>query len=176
MLTLAIPDEATSDRAAGAVARGLGTRACVLLFGDLGTGKTAFVRAAMEALDCRDRVRSPTYTVAHEYQLAGGRSVAHLDLYRDLGRDAVSDEWFGDIEPTISAAELVMVEWPDPIVRRFESRGDVVAVHLAHAGGTRRIWTIDARSSEIQTRLTLGIARTLGARVDGDGGEVTPWQ
>lgn len=81
----------------------------VLLHGEVGAGKTTFVRALCEALGVLEQVRSPTYTVAHLYELAGGRTIAHLDLYRDPGMlDAAG---WADIEPYLEAT-YVCIEWP----------------------------------------------------------------
>src|SRR5262245_33885337 len=71
--------EAT-ERAAEAVARALGPGDIVLIAGDLGTGKTTFVRGASRALGVRDRVTSPSFTIGHVYD--GPVAVAHIDLFR----------------------------------------------------------------------------------------------
>src|SRR3954465_14318949 len=54
----------------------------VLVSGELGAGKTTFVRGAARALGVTGVVTSPTYTVGQIYAAAGGREIAHLDLYR----------------------------------------------------------------------------------------------
>src|SRR5438270_8993072 len=73
----------------------------VTVAGELGSGKTTFVRGACEALGVRERVTSPTYTIGHRYHAAGGREVSHLDLYRFEGVSAA--EW-GDLEPYFEGA------------------------------------------------------------------------
>src|SRR3954447_11581525 len=67
----------------------------VTVSGELGSGKTTFVRGACGALGVRERVTSPTYTIGHRYHGAQGE-VSHLDLYRFAGVSAA--EW-GDLEP-----------------------------------------------------------------------------
>jgi tRNA threonylcarbamoyladenosine biosynthesis protein TsaE len=76
--------------------------------GDLGAGKTTFVRGASRALGVTEPVRSPTFTVGHVYGSPAG-PVAHLDLYRSV---RLTDEEWGDLEPFFGA-RLVFVEWPD---------------------------------------------------------------
>ena len=104
--------------------------------GELGSGKTTFVRGACRALGVRERVTSPTYTIGHRYHGAHGE-VSHLDLYRFEGVSAA--EW-GDLEPYFDDA-IAFVEWPEA--------GEGVlppprfAVHLRHADGTRRMVSID---------------------------------
>ena len=66
----------------------------VTVSGELGSGKTTFVRGAARALGVREPVSSPTFTIGHRYEAPV--PVAHLDLYRIAGLDP--EEW-GDLEP-----------------------------------------------------------------------------
>ena len=102
----------------------------VTVAGELGSGKTTFVRGACRALGVVDPVTSPTFTVGHRY--AGRVAVSHLDLFRFAGVSAA--EW-GDLEPYFDDA-VCFVEWP-------EAGEDVLpparfAVTLRHAGDERR--------------------------------------
>src|SRR3954468_24105264 len=80
----------------------------VTVSGELGSGKTTFVRGACSALGVRERVTSPTYTIGHRYHTAHGE-VSHLDLYRLKGVSAA--EW-GALEPYFDDA-IAFVEWPE---------------------------------------------------------------
>jgi tRNA threonylcarbamoyladenosine biosynthesis protein TsaE len=75
--------------------------------GDLGAGKTAFVRGAAAALGVRDQVTSPTFTIAHLYEGTDG-PVAHLDLYRG---GALGDEELADLEPYFDGVRATFIEW-----------------------------------------------------------------
>ena len=114
----------------------------VSVAGELGAGKTTFVRGAARALGVRQAVSSPTYTIGHLY--AGPTPVAHLDLYRLAGLGA---EGWGDLEPYFDGT-IAFVEWPEhagawlPAVR--------AAVALAHVDDTHRRITI---ASEDDLRL-----------------------
>ena len=79
----------------------------VAVSGELGAGKTTFVRGAARALGVTDPVSSPTFTLGHRY--AARTPVAHLDLYRLSG---LSPEEWGDLEPYFDGA-VVFVEWPE---------------------------------------------------------------
>jgi tRNA threonylcarbamoyladenosine biosynthesis protein TsaE len=79
----------------------------VTVSGELGSGKTTFVRGACRALGVVDAVTSPTFTIGHRYH--GRVDVSHLDLYRFHGLSAA--EW-GDLEPYFEDA-IVFVEWPE---------------------------------------------------------------
>src|SRR5205823_12563167 len=79
----------------------------VTVSGELGSGKTTFVRGACRALGVTDIVTSPTFTVGHIYH--GRLPVAHLDLYRFTSVSAA--EW-GDLEPYFEDT-IAFVEWPE---------------------------------------------------------------
>jgi tRNA threonylcarbamoyladenosine biosynthesis protein TsaE len=79
----------------------------VTVAGELGTGKTTFVRGACRALGVEQPVTSPTYTIGHRYE--GSVAVSHLDLYRF---EAVSSADWGALEPYFDDA-VVFVEWPE---------------------------------------------------------------
>jgi tRNA threonylcarbamoyladenosine biosynthesis protein TsaE len=130
----ASPEE--TERAGAALAAVLAPGDVVLVSGELGAGKTTFVRGAARALGVTEPVTSPTFVVGRLYEAPRGR-VAHLDLYRLGGLD---DEDPGLLDPYFGSDVVTFVEWPEragldallgerPIARR---------VALAHAGGDRR--------------------------------------
>jgi tRNA threonylcarbamoyladenosine biosynthesis protein TsaE len=118
----------TSEAETSAVGREL-----VLLSGDLGSGKTAFVRGMADglAIDPAD-VSSPTFTLIQEYR--GGRlPLFHVDLYR-LRPDEVDD--LGLDEMTM-AGGVMAIEWPDRLPRPFD---EAIAVRIEYGeGSTRRL-------------------------------------
>lgn len=136
-------DSAAGTEALGAaVARRLRAGDVVLLRGDLGAGKTTFVRGAAAALGAAGRVTSPTFALAHRYDGAALR-VAHLDLYRlgGLGEedeDLIADELAGDV--------VAFVEWPGPAEALLADRV-VLEVDLAHAGEDERDATLSWRAA-----------------------------
>jgi tRNA threonylcarbamoyladenosine biosynthesis protein TsaE len=79
----------------------------VAVSGELGSGKTTFVRGAARALGVVEPVSSPTFTIGHRYDAAV--PVAHLDLYRLAGIDP--EEW-ADLEPYFDGT-VAFVEWPE---------------------------------------------------------------
>ena len=122
------PEE--TEQAGATLAGGLAPDDVVTISGELGSGKTTFVRGACRALGVVDPVTSPTYTIGHRYH--GRVDVSHLDLYRFTGVSAA--EW-GDLEPYFSDA-ICFVEWPEAGENvlpppRFK-------VSLAHAGDHER--------------------------------------
>jgi tRNA threonylcarbamoyladenosine biosynthesis protein TsaE len=116
----------------------------VTVAGELGSGKTTFVRGACRALGVLDPVTSPTFTVGHRYRATAG-DVSHLDLYRFAG---VSDAEWGDLEPYFEET-VVFVEWPEAgagVLPRPR-----VAVRLEHAGGDRRAVTVAAADGVLRS-------------------------
>ncbi len=101
----ASPDE--TEAVAATLATVLEPGDVVTVSGELGSGKTTFVRGACRALGVTDAVTSPTFTIGHRY--AGRVAVAHLDLYRFTTVSAA--EW-GDLEPYFDQT-IVFVEWPE---------------------------------------------------------------
>jgi tRNA threonylcarbamoyladenosine biosynthesis protein TsaE len=143
-----------SEAETGAVGRDLAARLragdVVLLYGDLGAGKTAFVKGLAEGLNVsRDDVSSPTFTLIQEYR--GGRlPLYHADLYRindpreieDLGLDEIAADGVLAIEwaeklPALS--EFVLRQAQDERVEGVR----VVAVRIEHGDGDSRIIQID---------------------------------
>lgn len=120
-----------TERAGAALAATLGPGDVVLVSGELGTGKTTFVRGAARALGVTEEVTSPTFVVGHLYDGAQAR-VAHLDLYRLAGLDGEDP---GLLDPYFAPDTITFVEWPERAGGAFHGSRRVT---LAHAGGDRR--------------------------------------
>ena len=105
-----VPDESGTARIAAALAARLVPGDIVHLTGELGAGKTAFVRHAAVALGVAEPVTSPTFAVAHRYRGGAGQTVSHLDLYRSYG---VTVEELADLEEYLDETAIVFVEWPE---------------------------------------------------------------
>lgn len=108
--------------------------AFIALYGDLGAGKTAFVRGLAKGLGCVSAVSSPTFALMHEY--SGGRlPLYHFDLYRIKREEIYAlgfDEYFDD--PNCVCA----VEWCERLGPE-DMPPDAVSVHIEKAGDARLI-------------------------------------
>jgi tRNA threonylcarbamoyladenosine biosynthesis protein TsaE len=106
----------------------------VLVSGELGAGKTTFVRGAARALGVSGPITSPTYTVGQIYAAAGGREIAHLDLYR---LDSLDGEDPALIDDYLTPERIGFVEWPaagEAKIGRVAAR-----VRIDHAGAGVRL-------------------------------------
>ena len=106
----------------------------VLVSGELGAGKTTFVRGALRALGVTGPVTSPTFVVGHAYEGTTG-PVSHLDLFRLAG---MADEDPGLLEPFFAPDAIVFVEWPEHGPGAWPAERVAHRVHLSHAGGDER--------------------------------------
>jgi len=125
-----------TERFAAAVAALLRPGDVVTVAGELGAGKTTFVRGACRALGVTAPVTSPTYTIGHRYE--GDPDVTHLDLYRFSGVSAA--EW-GDLEPYFEDA-IAFVEWPE--AAGTELPRPRLRVRLEHVDPERRRLLVEA--------------------------------
>jgi tRNA threonylcarbamoyladenosine biosynthesis protein TsaE len=127
-----LSDSAAATEAAGAqLAARLAPGDVVLVSGELGSGKTTFVRGACRALGVTAPVTSPTFTIGQVY--AGAVEVAHLDLYR---LETLDGEDPSLLEDYLTAERIGFVEWPsvgEPEIERVAA-----TVRLEHAGEDRR--------------------------------------
>jgi tRNA threonylcarbamoyladenosine biosynthesis protein TsaE len=124
---------ADTERLGAEVAERLEPGDLVAVTGELGAGKTTFVRGACRALGVGEPVVSPTFTIGRRYRAASGITVSHLDLYRlaDLGAEEeglLDDYLTPDAVSFVEWPEAGLAEMPDPAVR----------VALRHAGGDER--------------------------------------
>ena len=109
--TLVWPDEAATAAFAAQLAAALtraNLNACIALHGDLGAGKTTFVRHLLRALGVEGRIKSPTYAVVEPYSVAAGE-VWHFDFYRFSDPREWEDAGFRDI---FASPGLKLCEWP----------------------------------------------------------------
>ena len=128
---------AAETEALGArLAASLEPGAVVLVEGEVGAGKTTFVRGAIRALGHEGRVTSPTFTLASRYE-DGRVPVSHLDLYR-LRDSGVDREDLILLEDELAPDRVVFVEWPEALGTELLGRAPNVRVVLRHAGDDRR--------------------------------------
>jgi len=125
-----------TEEIAAALAPRLSPGAVVALFGNLGAGKTAFVRGLARGLGCEGEVCSPTYAIMNEYAgkppqqacgLAGGPGppMAHFDMYRVEGWESLESTGFFDY---LGGGHVLAVEWSENILQAIP--GDAWRVRI----------------------------------------------
>ena len=157
-LTAELDSEPTLNRLAGEFARTLAAaRAWPLVIGlrgDLGSGKTTWVRAMLRGLGYSGRVPSPTYTLLEQYT-CGGLSVVHLDLYRLRGGGELENlglrDWLAEPQRWIA------VEWPERAPELAE-RCDLALEFAIPPSGGRRVTVVG------RTRLGIEALRSVRQR------------
>ena len=148
MTLIATHSESETAAAGRELASTLSAGDVVLLYGDLGAGKTAFVRGLAEGLGVAPaEVSSPTFTLVQEYR--GGRvPLIHVDLYRLNDAREIDDLGLDEI----AAGGVLAIEWADKLegaARPKPSRSEqIVEVRLSHGDGDTR--TVEFTNSPIR--------------------------
>lgn len=109
-----------------------------MVSGDLGAGKTTFVRGACRALGVEEPVTSPTFTIGQVYRARGKLEIAHLDLYR---LPSLAGEDPALLDDYLTPDRIAFVEWPGSALDalpRIAAR-----VTIEHLGGDRRVVTVE---------------------------------
>ena len=108
----------------------------VAMYGDLGAGKTAFVRGMAKGMGLSCRVSSPTFTIVNEY--LGERELIHFDMYRLQSGDELFDIGWEDY---VNRGSVCAVEWSENVQDAFF--GDEVVVRIEKLNDTDRKITIE---------------------------------
>ena len=153
-LTLHWPDEAATQAWAGALARHLGSwpggrNASMELRGDLGAGKTTFVRHLLRACGVQGRIKSPTYAVVEPHQgLREGQAwpIWHFDFYRFSDPREWEDAGFRDI---FAGPGLKLMEWPDKVAGQLPPPDWVITIEAVDEHERRvRVEACSARGAQ----------------------------
>ena len=134
MSTVCSASAAETERVAAELAARLQPGDVVLVSGQVGAGKTTFVRGACRALGVTEPVVSPTFTIGRRY--AGPVPVSHLDLYR---LDGLGAEEPGLLDDYLAPGAIAFVEWPEVAEPEL---GATLRVSIEHAGGDLREITV----------------------------------
>ena len=108
----------------------------VAMYGDLGAGKTAFVRGMARGMGIHERVSSPTFTIVNEY--LGDRTLIHFDMYRLGSADELFDIGWEDY---LARGAVCAVEWSENVEEAFY--GDEIRLTIEKTSDTSRKITIE---------------------------------
>lgn len=121
-----------------------GTTLC--FSGDLGAGKTTFVRGLAKGLNISDVVQSPTFNIMKVY-FKGDRPLIHIDAYRlaDINPDIGLDEYIG------YESGITVIEWPQYIENLIPKKA--ISINIQHMGDDKRKLTIDSKDINLSSVL-----------------------
>ena len=128
--------ERETERAGELFAADLPNGSVVAMYGELGSGKTAFVRGMARGMGISARVSSPTFTIVNEYR--GARELIHFDMYRLKSGDELFDIGWDDY---LARGSVCAVEWSENVEDAFF--GDEIRVRIEKLSDTERKITIE---------------------------------
>ena len=132
-----ITNSETETEALGAcLAQELPDGAVLAFYGELGSGKTAFVRGMAQGMGIDCLVNSPTFTIVNEY--VGPRSLFHFDMYRLASGDELFDIGWEDY---LARGGVCAVEWSENVADAFD--GSEISVRFEKLSDTSRRITIE---------------------------------
>ena len=127
--------EKETENIGAAFAKDLKGGSVVAMYGDLGAGKTAFVRGMARGMGLDAHVSSPTFTIVNEYP--GERELIHFDMYRLASADELFDSGWEDY---LNRGAVCAVEWSETVRDAFF--GDEINVTIEKIGDCSRRITI----------------------------------
>jgi tRNA threonylcarbamoyladenosine biosynthesis protein TsaE len=126
-------DVQTTQALAAMLAKQCASGDCILLYGDLGAGKTTFARGFISTLcEVAEDIVSPTFTLVQTYSGQSGKSVWHFDLYRLKKAEEVEELGLDEA----LATGIALIEWPQLIEARVPA--NALKVQLAYGKGDER--------------------------------------
>ena len=124
--------ESETEALGARLAQALPNGSVVAMYGDLGAGKTAFVRGMARGMGIDMRVSSPTFTIVNEY--LGRRSLFHFDMYRLASADELFDIGWEDY---LDRDGICAVEWSENVEDAFDGTECVVNIEKTGDNGRR---------------------------------------
>jgi len=104
-VSLEVLDEVAKD-----IVASLGERKIILFYGEMGSGKTTFIKEICKQLGVTGSMSSPTYALVNEYDASGNKKIYHFDLYRVKNLEECLDI---GMEEYLYSGNYCLIEWPD---------------------------------------------------------------
>jgi tRNA threonylcarbamoyladenosine biosynthesis protein TsaE len=113
--------------------KAVGTKKVFAFHGEMGAGKTTFIHALCEALDVKDTISSPTFSIINQYVTTDGKTVYHMDLYRIKSEQEALN---AGVEDCLYSGNTCLVEWPEKAPGIFPD--DTLHVSIISTGANSR--------------------------------------
>lgn len=126
------------DIVANKFIKNMGSRNVYAFYGEMGVGKTTFIKAICKALGVVDTVTSPTFSIVNEYEKSDGQSIYHFDFYRIKNIEEAYD--FG-YEDYFYSGHLCFIEWPELVEPLLPA--SVVNVQIVIEDNEQRVILVD---------------------------------
>ena len=110
----------------------------ILLFGDMGAGKTTFTKSLLKALGVKSVVTSPTFTIVNQYK-SGNKNINHFDMYR-IEDESEADE-IGLKEMLCDLNAINIVEWPQNVKSILPPNSKKITINIV--GEKNREFVLD---------------------------------
>jgi len=107
-------------------------KSIILLYGNLGAGKTTLTKAILAKLGIKEAITSPTFNIVSTYQLPTGQHVHHFDLYRIKSIEELYEIGFDEY---LDSGKLCLIEWPEIAEPLYPS--EVLSVHIENTENGR---------------------------------------
>lgn len=130
-MILKIPTLSFLPSAAQQFAAAMGDRTIFAFSGQMGSGKTTFIRALCEALGVTESVNSPTFAIVNEYLSGTGNPIYHFDFYRIKSLQEALDI---GLEDYLYSGHLCLIEWPEYIEKLLPEETVRVAIEEQEDG------------------------------------------
>jgi tRNA threonylcarbamoyladenosine biosynthesis protein TsaE len=131
-----VENEAQLPAAASALFSTFPSSRIFAFHGELGAGKTTFIKVLCESLGVNDAMSSPSFSLVNEYRSAGGEPVYHFDLYRLRSAEEALGIGF---EEYLYSGNYCFIEWPERAEELLPE--ETVHVFIAEENGARIIST-----------------------------------
>ncbi len=110
--SIVIDSTAVLPETAGEFLSAIADRKVIAFYGEMGAGKTTFIKALCAALGVKDATSSPTFSIINEYRSSSGEALYHFDFYRIKDTAEAFDMGYEDY---FYSGRLCLIEWPEKI-------------------------------------------------------------
>ncbi len=108
----------------------------ILLFGELGVGKTTFLRGLARGLKIKSKIKSPTFVGEHVHKISAAENLIHLDLYR---AESLEVEKVERLHELFNSRDTIVVEWSERLPKKILPKKRIELRFRELKSGVRRI-------------------------------------